>query len=67
MWATEESAANFGHFNWFPHVGGKVWEVEYDTLTDPGPPAGKAFYRVANQGGGVLRPLKVRKNCTTFS
>jgi hypothetical protein len=27
------TAANSGHFNWFPYVGGKVWDVEYDILT----------------------------------
>lgn len=27
------TAANSGNFNWFPYVGGKVWEIEYDTLT----------------------------------
>ena len=27
------SGVNSGYFNWFPYVGGKVWEVEYDILT----------------------------------
>jgi hypothetical protein len=27
------TTANTGHFNWYPYVGGKVWDVEYDTLT----------------------------------
>ena len=27
------TAANSGNFNWFPHVAGKVWDVEYDILT----------------------------------
>jgi hypothetical protein len=32
------TAANSGHFDWFPHVGGKVWYVEYDILTGTGHP-----------------------------
>lgn len=27
------SSANSGYFDWYPYVGGKVWDVDYDTLT----------------------------------
>jgi hypothetical protein len=27
------TAANSGHFSWFPYVAGKTWDVEYDILT----------------------------------
>ncbi len=34
------TSANSGHFNWFPYVGGMIWDLEYDILTGNSQPLG---------------------------
>jgi hypothetical protein len=44
------SAVNSGHFDWFPHVGGKVWEVQYDILTGNSHPLNLGLSDITRNG-----------------
>ncbi|VGO14039.1 hypothetical protein PDESU_02596 [Pontiella desulfatans] len=44
------SSTNSGHFSWFPYVGGKVWDLEYDILTGNSQPLNLGLSDITRNG-----------------
>lgn len=44
------SSTNAGHFSWYPYVGGKVWDVEYDILTGNSQPLNLGLSDITRNG-----------------